>query len=403
MSTFGAVWLVTEREVLERVRSRSYVFATGAIALLSFALVVGTARLPAFFEEGPARIAVTADGGDALERAIALAARQLNVTVELSTVPDRAAGQTALEDGEVDAVVVAGDREVLFEEADNPSVLAVVNQALRTTELQSRLDALGITLEQARPLIAPEPAAVGLLRPEAAQPTLDEGARAVTFLSTIVMYAALALYGNWVLMGVVEEKSSRVIEVLLGAVRPFELLAGKVLGILAVALSQLAAGIGALIAGVLVTGEVNIPEVSGIVIAVAALWFVLGLLFYNFAYAGVGATVSRQSDAASAAWPLVMVLIVPYMVSMFVIPDHPDGTLARVLSILPLTSPMAMPARYGAGDPALWELGLAVALMLPAIAGMIWLAGRIYSGAILSSRPRVNLLEAFRSSGELGR
>ncbi|MEZ4501100.1 MAG: ABC transporter permease [Dehalococcoidia bacterium] len=392
---------MTVREVLERVRSRSYVLATGAIALLSVALVIGTARLPDFFEEGPARIAVTADSNNTLRDAINTAARQLDVEVELSSVDDRAAGQAALEAGDVDAVVVASEREVLFEKSDNASVLAVVNQALRTTELQARLDALGLTLEQARPLIAPEPATVELLQPEEPGRTLEDGARAVTFLSTLIMYGALALYGNWVLMGVVEEKSSRVVEVLLGTVRPFELLAGKVLGILAVALSQLVAGIAGIVAGILLTGDVNIPDVSGIVLVVAALWFVLGLLFYNFAYAAVGATVSRQSDAASAAWPLVMVLIVPYMASMFLIPDNPDGLISRVLSYLPLSSPMAMPARYGAGEPALWELALSVALMLPSIAGIVWLAGRIYAGAILSSRPRVNLFEAFRSSGEL--
>jgi ABC-2 type transport system permease protein len=402
VTSAGTIWLVTQREVLERVRSRSYVIATAAIVVLSFALVVGSVRLPAFFGKGPDRIAVTADASADLVGAIDKSGQQLGVDLEVTSVTDRPSGEAALRAGNIDALVVASDRTVVFDKSANNTVLAVVNQALRAVELPANLAALGLTLEQAQPLIAPNPATVSLLRPGQAQPALETGAGVVTVLSTILMYAALALYGNWVLMGVVEEKSSRVVEVLLGAVQPFQLLAGKVVGILAVALSQLAAGIGALLAGVLVTGQVNIPPVSAVVVVVAVVWLVLGLLFYNFAYAAIGATVSRQSDAASASWPLVMVLIVPYMLSIFVIPANPDGTIARVLSILPLTAPIAMPARYGAGHPHVWELGLAIVLMLPSIAGMVWLAGRIYAGAILSSRPRVNLLEAFRSSGELG-
>ena len=93
-------------------------------------------------------------------------------------------------------------------------------------------------------------------------------------------------------------------------------------------------------------------------------------------------------------------LLVPYFLSVFVVPENPDGLLARVLSLVPVTAPMAMPARAAMGEPALWEIALSAALMVAAIVGMVWLAGRIYAGAILRTGARVGLLQAFRSSDE---
>jgi ABC-2 type transport system permease protein len=129
---------------------------------------------------------------------------------------------------------------------------------------------------------------------------------------------------------------------------------------------------------------------------VSAGWFVLGLLFYDFAYAAVGATVSRPSDAQSAAVPMTLLLLVPYFASFIVIPEHPDAPISVALSLLPLTAPIAMPARFAMGHPALWQLALSYALMVPGILGMVWLSGRIYRGAILRGGRRVQLLQAFR-------
>ena len=110
--------------------------------------------------------------------------------------------------------------------------------------------------------------------------------------------------------------------------------------------------------------------------------------------------MSRLADADRATLPLGVVLLAPYFLSVFVVPENPDGLLARVLSLVPVTAPMVMPARTAMGEPALWEITLSVALMIPAIVGMVWLAGRIYAGAILGMGPRVGLLQALRSSGE---
>jgi ABC-2 type transport system permease protein len=158
-------------------------------------------------------------------------------------------------------------------------------------------------------------------------------------------------------------------------------------------------GIGAL-GGLIAVGMPDLPAVAPGLGVWSTIWFTLGLLFYSFAYAAIGATVSRQADATSAAWPVTMLLIVPYFISLTVLPEDPDGTLARVLSILPLTSPLAMPPRIAVGEPSWVELVTSVVLMVLALAGIMALAGRIYAGAILRSGRRVGLLDAFRSSGE---
>jgi ABC-2 type transport system permease protein len=276
----------------------------------------------------------------------------------------------------------------------------VVSRALQAESLPRRLAALGLTFEQARPLIAPAPTAVEVLDPpppSAEGPSQEERYLAAT-ASAALLYIALAVYGSFVLNGVIEEKANRVVEVLLGALRPSDLLAGKVLGIVATAMLQLLAGLAGAIAALLTVGDAEIPRVAADVAVYSVIWFVLGLALYNFAYAAVGATVSRPSEAQNAAWPVTMLLLVPYAVSIVLVPNDPDGVVARVLSIVPLTAPLVMPSRVAVGEPATWEIALAFALMAPAILAMTWLAGRIYRATILRSGPRVRLLQALRSA-----
>jgi ABC-2 type transport system permease protein len=361
--------------------------------------------LPGLLDDDPARLGVTAGASAEFIDALRESGDLLGVALDIEAVTDRAAGEHALRAGELDALLLGRD-ELVFESEERPSLSAIVNRAVQAISLPQRLNELGLTFEQARPLFAPDPLPVDLLDPPstdavtAAERADDDERQLVATGSGLLLLVAIVFYGGWVLKGVVEEKESRVVEVLLGTVRPAVLLAGKVLGILVVAMSQLLAGVAAVGVALLLVGGARIPAVAIDVAAVSALWFVLGLLFYNFAFAAVGATVSRLADAESATLPLGMVLVVPYFLSVFVVPENPDGLPARVLSLVPVTAPLAMPARVAYGEPALWELVFSAALMIPVIVGMVWLAGRIYAGAILRTGPRVGLLQAFRSSDE---
>ena len=405
MTGLHSIWLVARREVRERVRTRAFLIATSLIVLLAAAAVVATEVLPGLIDDDPARLGVTAGTRPELIDALQESGDVLGVALDVEAVTDRGAGERALRAGELDALLLGRD-ELVFESEERASLSAVVNRAVQVVSLSKRLNELGLTFDQARPLIAPDPLPVDLLDPPDPDEVAvgrradDDERRLVATGSGVLLLMALTFYGSWVLKGVVEEKESRVVEVLLGTLRPAVLLADKVLGILVVAMSQLLAGLAAVGAALLVVGGARIPAVAADVVAVSALSFVLGLLFFNFAYAAVGSTVSRLADAESATLPLVPLLMVPYLLSVFVVPDNPDGLLARVLSLVPVTAPMAMPARAAMGEPALWEIGLSAALMIAAIVGMAWLAGRIYAGAILRTGRRVGLLQAFRSSDE---
>jgi ABC-2 type transport system permease protein len=199
---------------------------------------------------------------------------------------------------------------------------------------------------------------------------------------------------------VVEEKTSRVVEVLMGALRPWQLLLGKVSGILVLAIGQLAVGVGATAVAMVAVGTADLPDV-GLEVGVAALVYaVLGLMLYSFVFAAAGSMVSRQEDAQSVTLPITLTLVAVYMLSLTVVVNNPDGTFARVLAIVPFSSPLAMTPRIAAGDPPAWEIALSIVLLLITIPAVVNLAGRIYSGAILRTGPRIGLRDAWRSSRE---
>jgi ABC-2 type transport system permease protein len=373
---------------------------TGLIVLTVAGLVIGGNFLPGLLHPAAPKLGVTPAVSGALVAQLAESGAQLGIDVTVVRVADDATGNSQLSDGTLDALLV-DPATLRFHTEVDASVAAVVNHAVQVESLPRRLSAVGLTAQQAQPLIAPTAVNVELQQPpkpgaKTGSPYEDQS-YFIAIISVILLLMSLSLYGGLVLNGVVEEKTNRVVEVLMGTLHPSELLAGKVFGIVAVALIQLLAGLGSGAVAMLVVGHAHIPSVAFGAAAVAVGWFVLGLVFYNFGYAAVGATVSRASDAQSAAMPMTLLLLVPYLASFVLIPQHPNSPAAVALSLFPLTAPIAMPARFAIGAAPLWQLGLAYALMLPAILGMVWLAGRVYRGAVLRGGQRVPLLQAFRS------
>ena len=205
---------------------------------------------------------------------------------------------------------------------------------------------------------------------------------------------AMLVSGTTLLAGVIEEKSSRVVEVLLGTLRPVELLFGKMIAILALGLLQLTSviAVGGVLAFAVLGSE--LPDVSAVGVASAVPWFVLGFLFYGTAFAAVGASVSRQEDAEAAAMPLIIVMVIAQLASVIMIDDQGPVT---ILALLPFTAPMAMPSLIALGDAAPWLIVASVLIMLASTAGMLWIGARLYGGAVLRIGPRVSLFEAWRS------
>jgi ABC-2 type transport system permease protein len=219
----------------------------------------------------------------------------------------------------------------------------------------------------------------------------------VAFVALLLLYGQLFGYGVWVASGVVEEKSSRVVEVLLSAMRARQLMAGKVLGIGLLGLLQLAC-IGAIALSLSLALDVlNVPGQAILTLLVTLFWFALGFGFYASLFAVAGSLVSRMEELQNAIVPLNLTILASFFLSIAAVND-PDSTLARVASIVPLSAPFAMPPRIALGSATVLEAIASIVLLLGATAFAIPLAGRMYSGAILRIGARVKVREAWRAT-----
>jgi ABC-2 type transport system permease protein len=211
---------------------------------------------------------------------------------------------------------------------------------------------------------------------------------------TLLLFGTITTYGAMVLSGVVEEKSSRTVEVLLARMPARNLLAGKIAGIGALGLAQIGlTALVALVAGAMVDA-VDIPAVGGGVVAWAVVWFVLGYALYATVFGTLGSLASRTEDASSVAGPVTVVLILGFMLSFAAI-GSAYTTWARLVSWFPITAPFAMPNRIAMGAATWWDPLVAVALTIGAIAGLIVVGGRIYTRAILHTGATLSLAEAW--------
>ena len=227
-----------------------------------------------------------------------------------------------------------------------------------------------------------------------AQPVTGPGVRAaVGFGTGTLIFLSLTLYGISLAQGVVEEKAGRVAELLLATIRPWQLLAGKVIGVGVGAVVQLGVLVGGGLALAVATGRLGL---DGPILAVAgwgAVWFALGFGLYATLIAAAGATVSRQEDVSSAVQPVLMLLFAPFVASLYLGGD-PTGPLVGWLSMVPLLSPFLMPIRMAFGPVPLWQSLLAVVLTAVAVTVAARLAGRIYAGSVLRTGGRIRLRQA---------
>ena len=268
-----------------------------------------------------------------------------------------------------------------------------MTSAVQVVEQQRAIAEIGLTPDQAQRLLQPPDLSSQSLEPA----TKERTARAaLATIGVILLFMAIVFYGGFVMSGVVEEKSSRVVEVLLSRIRPTELLAGKVLGIGLVGLAQFAVVAASALVALAVSGNTLTPKTTPSTIAWILFWFVLGYGFYSVLYATAGSLVSRQEDAQSIQFPVTAVLLVGYLFSLAAA-SSPDSTAAFIGSLVPPTAPMVMTVRIANGGVPWWQIVLSVGLMVVTIYGMVQLAGRIYVGAVLRIGRRVKLKEAWRA------
>jgi ABC-2 type transport system permease protein len=246
---------------------------------------------------------------------------------------------------------------------------------------------------QLQAALDPAPLPVRVLEPQNENRSARQG---IAFVAVLLLYLAIFTYGLWVAGGIVEEKSSRVIEVVLSAIRPRELLFGKIVGLGLLGLGQFALVLAVGLIGANVLSAVDLPHVTVGWVAIIALWFLLGYALYATLYAVAGALVSRQEDLQSSTGALNMIVIGSYILS-FAALQNPDGTLMTVVSFLPPSAPMGMPARWLVSDVPLWQLLLSIGLTLVTTVATLRLASTVYARAALRIGPKLSLRGALAS------
>ncbi len=230
----------------------------------------------------------------------------------------------------------------------------------------------------------------------------------LAYFMGIILYTAILLYGINVMSSVLEEKTTRIVEVLVSSLRPFQLMLGKVLGVGAVSIFQfLIWGVSARLLfthrPAFLTGRdvgeadqiFQVPHVSGATAAVFITYFLGGFFLYSAMFAAVGAISSSEQEARQAQQPISWLLVLSF-VSMFGMLNDPGSAFAITLSLIPFSSPIAMPVRWAAGNLPVSELALSLAILLAAIGGVTWVAARIYRVGILMTGKRPNLKDLVR-------
>ncbi|MCL5942637.1 MAG: ABC transporter permease [Actinobacteria bacterium] len=411
----SVVRLIVHREYATRVRGKGFIAATLfgllAIVALNFAPALmdalagsrqlqlavvdrsGPAGAPGFFfERLTADLTETLPGGRPayVLRRVDMTPAEIEQRVAAGDstaylVVEREAGQGATATAGYSFRVVSAEA---LSGTDRGRLAAALTTAATFIRLQER----GISAEEARTLFAPvrlESEVVGE-RPQ------DESAAAeswnLTYILVILLYMTIVMYGTYIAMGVIEEKSSRVVEVVVASARPFQLMMGKVLGLALVALTQyavwLGAGFGLLAAREALTGmavgplTLRFANVHPGLLVAFLVFFVLGFFTYAGLFAAGGSLVSRSEDAQQITLPLSILIVAAFFLGFYAM-DKPDAPLSVALSMVPLLSPIIMFVRVAMGDPAAWQVALSVLLSLGSIGLFVWVAAKVF---------RVNLL-----------
>jgi ABC-2 type transport system permease protein len=301
-------------------------------------------------------------------------------------------GEAALRDGDISALVVA-PRRVLWGPAASSGIVDTVSVAMRAVHLMSVSDDLGLTETDLSRLLAPVEGES--IRVEG----VDESAQVVAVITVILMFVAIIAYGQWLAYGVVEEKANRVAEVILGALSPTQVLTAKMMSIGGLGLLQLTIVGGLGLVGVIVFTDIEVPPLTGAALGWVLVWFLLGYAFYGALYSAAGSLAADTQEAGSAIGPLNLLPGIGYMLGVISFSAGSD-LVARILSFIPLWTPLLMPGRVARGSAATWEVALSIALMAAATLVMVRVASRVYLGGITQATRTVGWRQAFRGGKE---
>jgi ABC-2 type transport system permease protein len=401
MSSLSIAGTVAAREIRERSRSKAYRIAS----VLTLLIVVGIIVIPTFFEGGTNEYTV-GSLGEGNEEIVAAAELIGNASVEdgdppavemtLVTFEDEVEGEAAVQSGDVDALLVDGST-IVTESAGGfggSSVVGLLQRGASTVELEQLAaenpDAAAEIIEV---MTTDSLESVAL----SGDDTDREAEGVLAYAGIFMLYIAILLYGTWILSGVTEEKTNRVVEVLLASVKPWQLLAGKIIGIGTLGLAQFGLTIIFAAIAVQITGVLDLPELPIASVSNLILWFIIGFLVYAVLFATAGSLASRMEDAQTTSMPITMIAVGAFFMSILTL-DDPDGTVALIGTLIPLTAPFVVPVRVALDAIPWWQYGLSIIITVGSIVGLLVIAGRVYAGGLLQYGGRIKIRQAWRSA-----
>ncbi|HYP40542.1 MAG TPA: ABC transporter permease [Chloroflexia bacterium] len=425
------IQLILKREYLQRIKSPGFIIGTilgvvGIVALgflptllglldqqstLKVAVVDPRNLVYHYLPENTALEPTVVPGNGLPQSTLPLSS---GITFSKADTADQTVLSERVRKEEIDAYVTvegtrAADVSFVYHGKDRPGATASARllALLGGAATQAKLEESGITQEQAASLFSTpafkiEPIVEGSLKDEEAY----FQSAALVYILLVLLYTTMLMYGVQVAMGVVEEKSSRVMEMLITAVRPIELMTGKVLGVGLVGLTQYALWVG--MGGLLLVASgalgraastgagFDVATVPATTLIFFLVFFVLGYLLYAAIYAALGSLVHRTEDINGITTPVTIIMVATYLLSIWAL-GNPEADLVKWLSFVPFLTPMLMFIRVALSDPAWWELALSVALLAGTSFLLAWLAAKIYRIGVLlyGKRP------SFREIGRL--
>ena len=388
--------LIAKREFFDRARSRAFIVTMVVLAVL----VIGGMFLIGLLG-GSAEATRLGIGGDSpanLQQDVEAAAAAIDEDVIVISYASADEAVAAVEAGDVEAALVDGTT-IVVNRGVSASTFAIFDAAANATARRDLASELDLTDEQVAAVVQPVQVTVEQLDPE----DPDEQARAVaSFLAAIVLLTTIMMFGQFVAMGIVEEKQNRVVEIVLARAKTTSLLVGKVLGIGGLGLVQIASlGLAVIVGLSLAPLSIDVPDLTRIgVTAVLWLfvWFTMGYLVYSFLYATLGATISRQEDMQSVAFIPAICILPAYFLVVVSAGEATTSTLVRIASFVPLWSPIIMPFRINTGDAAAWEIVVALVITGLTVVALVRIGARIYRGAALRTGARISLREAWSAA-----
>lgn len=390
--------LVARREIRQQVRGKALWIST-LLTVIAIALLV---VLPKLLSGGTTvyRVAVTGAPSPAVTAAIDASAASVGAHVRIRPVAGRAAADAALKasgDQHADIAVdtsgagsVVVDRAVKSDATDRKT--QVVRAIARSLAAVRAVEHSGLPASQAQALVDPKPLAVEHLRSGPGSST----SRVVAIAGSILFFIMVIRYGIGLLVGVAQEKATRVVEVILSAARPVDLLTGKVVGSTVIVLAQAALLVSTALISAAAVGS-TILHGSGIAqIVVEGVWIVLGFLLYAALFAAAGALAAKSEDAQSLALPLQIPLFIGYFASLSTSGSDTVNGFVKVLAYIPFTAPMNLPLLSASGAAGPLQVAISMLITAVSIVVVTRLAAALFRSAILRTGQRVRVRQLLR-------